>query len=226
MSASLLDKACNMIDRLWFVIGGLILVILALVGLLIALFPLKEVEPIYVEFSSSGSNFVTVRSARSSTSERRMLADISLRAYIVQRETVDQITEFERYECVLSMSNNRVSEVFRKLYIKQGNRQEQQDPDYSEPLARVDGFKRKILINSDIPINKRGKSLKHQVEFTTIDTIDDEDPKTKNWVALIEYRFTDRKISLKKLKESAGPDGAVCNPLSIQVIDYTLSPKD
>lgn len=226
MSASLLDKAVQMIADQRIIIIVEAVIIVACIGLIASLFPLKEIVPIYVEFSSSGSNFVTVKSARSRTSERRMLTDISLRAYVVMRETVDKITEFERYECVLSMSNSRVSDVFRKLYVKEGSRQEQQDPDYSEPLSRVDGFKRKISLNSDIPINKRGKSLKHQIEFTTIDTVSDKDPKAKNWVALIEYRFTDRKISLEKLKKSAGPDGAVCNPLSIQVIDYTLSPRD
>ena len=226
MSANLLKAAIDTIKALQVISAIEALVIIFLVGLFAVLLPLKEIVPIYVEFSSSGNNFVTIKTAKSSTEERALLRDISLRAYIVQRESVDQISEFERYDCVLSMSSSRVGEVFKKRYVLAPTKSDKKSPDYKLPLAKEDGFKRQIHVESDIPINQRGKSLKHQIDFYTIDTVDDDEPISKHWVALIEYRFTHRKISLEKLKKSSGVDGAVCNPLGIQVVDYTLAKKD
>jgi type IV secretory pathway component VirB8 len=84
----------------WMAIGLLILCIV--LGIAIAaMMPLKSIQVEYVEFSSSGNNFVTVRSAGQDMDLRDVVNDISLRAYVVMREGVDQVTEKERYECVL-----------------------------------------------------------------------------------------------------------------------------
>lgn len=226
MSANLMDKAIDIISTLKVVIIALGLICIGLVAALVMLMPLKELVPVYVEFSSDKNTFVTVKSARQGTKEHRLLADIGLRAYVTMRETVDKVTEAERYECVNTMSSSRVREQFAKSYYRTPSKAEEKDPDFKTPISKVDGLKRDIRINSDIPINKQGRTLKHQVEFYTIDRIDEGEPKTKIWTALIEYRFTDRKVSLAQLKESAGPYGAVCNPLGLQIIDYTLGIKD
>jgi hypothetical protein len=64
------------------------------------------------------------------------------------------------------------------------------------------------------------------VEFTTVDTTDSDNvtdvPDTNNWVAIIQYKKTDRKISLERLKKAIGEEGAVCNPIGIEIEDYTL----
>ena len=225
MSANLMDKALDIITTLKIVVVVLGLLSVALVVALVFLMPLKELVPVYVEFSSDQNTFVTVKSARQGTKEHRLLADIGLRAYVTMRESVDKITEAERYECINAMSASKVRAEFAKAYYKSPSKAEEKDPDFQTPISRVEGLKRAIKINSDIPINKRGKTLKHQVEFYTIDRIDEGEPVTQLWTALIEYRFTDRKVSLEQLKSSAGPYGAVCNPLGLQIIDYTFGKK-
>lgn len=225
----------SLIDQLRLfrtVVIALIVLALGLAAGYPIILPLKEYIPVYVEFSTSGNNFVTIKSAGQNVTERELLRDITLRSYVVMREGVDQVTEVNRYECVMSMSNSKVRNEFRKRYVDKPESRGD-----AMPLARVPGFKREIHIHHDLPIEARKSKGKHQVEFYTIDSMDgvQEDgvspenktePETKSWVALIQYRYTNRKISIEKLKKAVGEDGAVCNPVGIEIVDYTLRPKN
>jgi len=166
------------------------------------LFPLKTIEPVIVEFSSSRNNFVTVASGRQNLTSNFMLIRHFLRQYVVQREKIDKITEEQRYQVVYAMSGDEVSQSFRAVYG---------DPE--KGLFFIDKFKRDITITRDDPL---AKGI-HQVEFITTDTYDDErGTEESEWVATISYKFVDQMVTYSE---------ADFNPLGLIVTEYSLSKR-
>lgn len=212
LPASVATKLVSTISILRWSLIATVFCIVVLSVVVASLFPLKTIEPVYVEFSSFGNNFVTVKKANGSFEQEELFRNIGLRSYVVMRESVDQVTEISRYKCIRDMSSSVVEKKFNQLYIDKRN-------DGTQPLAGIKGFKRQIRLGPDFSIGKR----RHRVEYTTVDTLPDEPlPKTNHWVAVIQYKLLEKNISLEELQRPVGKDGSLCNPIGLYIEDYTI----
>lgn len=178
-----------------------LLVIAALGFSISALFPLKEIVPVIVEFQSGGNNFVVLAKAGEELSANLGVITREIRQYVVYRERVDKVTESDiRYPFVFGLSSPEVANTFKEVY---GNTE--------SGLFFKKGFKRDVVIKRDTPL-ARGI---HQVSFITIDTIDGKEGEIKNeWVATIGYKFEEQEVSFEE---------KLLNPLGMVIEEYTLS---
>lgn len=182
-------------------------VIVALAVALTTVFPLKTVKTRYVEFESGGNNFVRILPAGQDIRANSALLSVTLRRYVVDRETVDKITEPHRYTVVHAMSNDSVWERFKTVY---GNPQ--------TGLYYRKGFKRSIVIVQDSDL---GAGV-HQVEFLTYDTQDGRPIRTNkagkpvpgDWIATIAYEYDEQAVDYKD---------RLLNPTGLIVTQYSLA---
>lgn len=176
-----------------------------------AVFPLKTIEPVYVEFQSAANNFVKVVAAGQDIRANELVLATQLRKYVKDRETVDKVTESERYAQVMAMSDQEpggVADVFHKLY---GN------PETG--MFYKPGAKREVQIVLDTALAPGV----HQVEFKTFDTQNGQpvkDPATGReygeWTATIAYEYADQSVSYDK---------ALLNPTGLVVMEYSLAKR-
>lgn len=185
-----------------FAVFGWFLVISLVVSIILIL-PLKEKEYVYIEFSSSGNNFVRIARAEKPIKTNETLIRAVLRNYIINRETIDKITESQRYKKIFAMSTDDVWNEFKKI----GNSK--------ESLFHKAGVRRTIIVRRDSPIS----SNIHQIEITTIDTQDNGNKIEKlesEWVVTIEYDFFAQDVSDEMM---------LFNPTGLFIKKYNMSER-
>ena len=190
-----------------------ILLIVALIAVLIqaiviaSLFPLKEKVLQIVEFKSGSNNFVTIAKAGEDISANELITVMFLRRFIIDRETIDKITEQDRYARVMAMSSEEKGRDFQKVYGGQ------------KSLYYKKGFKREIEIALDSRI---AKGI-HRIEFRTYDTYDDKKKSvtldnnrkpTGEWIAIISYSLQSHNVKTTDI---------YMNPQGIVIHEYSLS---
>jgi len=196
-------------ERLFKIIIGLIVLLIAAIIPYYFLFPLKETNIEFVEFKSGTNNFVTVAKAGREFTNKQLLISMFLRRYVVDREVVDKTTESIRYARVLAFSGDRVATNFQRTHGGKG------------ALVFRDNFKRMITIKRDGALDYG----LHQIEFITEDTEDDKQdltdiekkPVTQEWTVSIEYKFEAQNVSYNK---------ANLNPLGLKIVQYSLSRRE
>lgn len=88
---------------------------IALVILIISLFPLKEKENYLLFFSSYDTNFVTIKKAGENLTADTNLIKSLLANYVKNRETINRINDIERYEETRLTSDRKVWLQFESL---------------------------------------------------------------------------------------------------------------
>lgn len=177
--------------------------IIALVIGILSLFPLKEKELVIVQLDPANNSRYILAKADEAIQSNAALISSMIRIYVNDRETVDKISEGERYARVQAMSTDTVFKAFESYYANK---------DVS-PLFQ-EGLKRAIQITND-------RSLAdgiHQVEFTRIDTQERGLSPTvaTKWVAMMKYGFADRKGTI---------EDKLLNPLGIFIVEYSLTKR-
>lgn len=177
------------------------IVILALA--IAVMLPLKEKDPVYVEFSSGGNNFVRITKAGENISSNALLVTYFLRKYVIDRETVDKTTEQVRYARIAASSAPELYKRFQSVY-----------GDEKKGLYYKEGFKRAVTIVRDDAL---GVGI-HQIEIKTADTDGDnrENIKRGEWVITMRYSFAEQKI---------GFDERLNNPIGLLVTEYTITAR-
>ena len=194
------------------VIVFLCLVAVGLGGTIVALFPLKKTELIYVEFQHSTNSFMVVQRAEKSIRSNEALIAMFLRSYVSCRETVDKMTEPDRYAHVLAFSSPKVRDVFRAIY-----------GDKDRGLYYQTGKKRAVHIINDSAL---GGGV-HQVLIETTDTTDGVDrnkdgrvdEKKTEWMITLRYGFYDQEVT-KDPRNAGGPH--LLNPMGMMIEEYAI----
>jgi len=185
----------------------LLTVVIIILGLVVAaqgiaitaLLPLKEIEPVYVEFQNATNSFVVVQRAGKNIRANQTLISMFLRSYVTSRETVDKITEADRYAFVVALSSPKVTENFKRFY-----------GDKETGLYYQPGKKRRVHIIRDNALAPRI----HQIELETIDTTDGEPGEERQeWVITLRYGFYDQHVAF---------DNKLQNPLGLQIEEYSI----
>ncbi len=178
------------------------------VGYAMSLFPLKEIETRYVEFSSSDNNFVTIATAGRKIQSNENLISLMLKKYVLDREKVNHIDEEERYKYVYALSSSEVSKRFKLFYGGEA------------ALVHKDWINREIVLG---PITKIADKI-IIIDFETVDTNykdkkhegDNYQPRKRQWQATIKYAFTSQTVK-EEDKE--------LNPIGIFVTRYQASER-
>ncbi len=174
--------------------------IVLLVLAIIIMMPLKEKIPVYVEFSSSGNNFVKIAKANEDITSNEILKSYLLCKYVIDRETVDRITEQKRYQNIAASSSSKLYEQFKSVY-----------GDEKTGLYYKEGFKRAVMIIRDYSL----AFGVHRVEIQTTDTDQYSNVKISKWIINIKYKFADQ--------ENIKYDDRFFNPLGLLVTEYTIT---
>lgn len=185
---------------------ALVFVSLVAIGLVVAIcymMPLKTVQTQVVEYRTGTNNFVTVHKANEKLRANEALVERELARYVIDRETVDKITESERYPRVYAMTTEAEAVRFRKLYGGEG------------ALYHEEGFTR----NVEILRTSRLSPNVYQIEFRTHDTKihpskDEAQTNTSEWVATLKYGFKGQITEY---------DERLKNPLGIFIERYNLA---
>lgn len=183
---------------------AMLIVVIALVSAIVIILPLKTTEYLFYEFSDSGKTFYRIGSADKLVDRKNALIRFAARRYIYKRETIDRLTEQDRFIEVQQMSNNQVFEDFKTSYNLVSG-------------GIGDGGKRVITIELDNAFNNDFASNVHIVEFETEDRSATGEVVKKYWKAVIGYQFNEQKLRL---------DDLVQNPLGFEVTSYTINKRN
>ncbi|MBU1248614.1 MAG: type IV secretion system protein [Proteobacteria bacterium] len=202
----------NKINRALIVMVFSLIVLLGMsIGGYHFLLPLKEEVPVYIGLDMDSESFVYKLYPVRDQNSRDALAKYFLNNYVLARETVDRITEYNRVPQVLAMSSEDVYRVFEST-MRNG----------PKALYRQEGFKREVNILRDGPVANRGPDYHiHEIDFQTIDTNERLRPgekAIKEWNVKIAYIFSPQKVHLEK-------EGSLVNPAGLFVVEYTVTER-
>ncbi|WP_104753556.1 VirB8 family type IV secretion system protein [Helicobacter salomonis] len=82
---------------------------------LIALLPLKETQPYFVDFANQDKHYAIIQRADASISSNEALVRSLIGTYILNRESINHIDDQQRYEAVRLQSSHKVWEIFESL---------------------------------------------------------------------------------------------------------------
>lgn len=178
-------------------------VIVALSIALSLMFPLKTVEYVLYEFSQSGQTVHRITDAKDTVNRKVYLLRQAMREYIRDKESIDDLTEKQRFARVQNMSNNLVFSKFKKRYLKTKN--------------LFINKTRKITIVLDTPFANDYSLGVHVVDFMVEDTSKDgSNKRITYWSANIGYSFEEQKIKI---------DDLIHNFLGISINSYTINKR-
>ena len=182
---------------------GWVSVILAcgLVGMVIwhVTHPVTVMEPVYIEFQSSGNTVARIERVSDSITRRAVVVGAESRRFVVDRETVDKVSEGTRYPRVFAMSGPELAAAFGDQYGGKGS------------LLHREGFKREVEVTRDSTL---GDGI-HQVEIITRDTDKiTSTPLVQHWVVTLTYEFQEQQKSYEE---------GLLNPLGFVVREYTIA---
>jgi type IV secretory pathway component VirB8 len=169
------------------------------VAAIIAMMPLKQIEVRYVEFANDSHVTPKIYSSKLDSTSKALLVRSFLRNYVVDRHSVDKVSEVPRFRRVRAMSNNRIFQVHKDIYFE-----------VEKGLA---GGTRDIRITYDQALSDG----LHEIEFETIDERGGEVTR-REWVVKIKYQIPD---SYEVTKEEE-----LLNPMGLTVYGYHFTQKE
>jgi type IV secretion system protein VirB8 len=179
------------------------IVILALVGAVVSMLPLKENVPYFVQFSNNENNFVYVKKANQQIQSDVNLVNQALSTYIISRETVNQIDDDRRKDIVKAYSSNNVFTSYLNLFL--ANKK-----NYKDYI-----FRRKVKI---ITIS----NIKRDVAIVTIKLTDYSSSSLTDTVMhkkerlfriTLSFKFSNLKVAFKE---------ANLNPMGLLIKNYNI----
>lgn len=169
---------------------------------IVRMLPLKTTELQVIEYQRDTDVFVKVYKPDRSFKDREVVQALYLRQYVKARETVDKITELERYQMVYRSSSNDIWKNFEETHGAK------------DALYYQKNMKRRIEIIRDAALSP----TVHQVEYKTIDTKDDEPNFKREKVWVVTMRYENHTQFVKYADRYS-------NPLGTVVTEYSYSSR-
>lgn len=202
------DKAIRLNRVLYMLIGLLGAVVLLLALSITFMLPLKQTQPYFIPIAEVGRThyYDIIPAGKLTQSQLYELTRDYLRRYVVNRHTVDDVTEKPRFRLVKAQSGDDVFAMLKKEYQT-----------FKEKMPTV---KREINVIRDIQL----EPYYQQIEFQTEDT-DQNTGKVfrKEWVVNIRYELAGFNAPAMKIEASEMADNP--NPLGIRVVGYTWTER-
>lgn len=176
----------------------LIAIIIILIILIISLFPLKEKEPYLVGFSNATQNFVHIERANETIQANEALVRNLIGSYIINRETINQFDDQERYETIRMQSNFRTWQIFQNIVAQEESIYGNSNITREVKIVNIAKFK-KGYANAEIGVTLR-QAGKIQAQ--------------KRYRVTLTYKFNDLEIDYESLPK---------NPTGFEVQDYAIT---
>jgi type IV secretory pathway component VirB8 len=189
----------NKVRYLQLMLASCLAIILACIIAIIIMLPLKKIDVRYVEFAQDEHVTPKVYGSKLDTTTKRLLVRSLLRSYVVDRHTIDHVSELDRFKKVKAMSTSNIFGIHKNLFYKVADGLEKGTRD--------------IHILYDQPIEKG----LHEIEFETIDTLAGKTER-QQWVVKIKY-FIPKSFEVTK-------DSELLNPLGLQIQGYHFTQKE
>lgn len=174
-------------------------IVIALIGLIIYMLPLKEKVPYLVQWSNAQMNFAQVEKIDRKITKKEFLRKNLLSAYVIFRESKTNTDDKIRKDIVRLQSSYETYKVFKKLY-------ENKTSFYQKPF-----YTREVNV---INVNLIPNSNIGQVDFQAILYDSGRKVKTENFRVVIDFSFDNLELKYE--------DGAL-NPNNFKVNVYNLS---
>ena len=179
---------------------------IALISAIVIMMPLKEIKPYFMPIGTAGDHYYRIIPAdKLKRSQIMELTRDYIKRYVIDRHTVDYVTETIRFGRIKAQSNAKVFEQVKNEYRR-----------FQERLPDV---KREIEIISDIQL----EPYYHQIEFKTIDRTNDDRQFEKYWVVNIRYElagFNSAPIEMNADEVENNP-----NPLGMVITGYSWTER-
>lgn len=186
---------------------GLICITLgvALVGIL----PLKEIRPMLIGISDESQQVVRIEPLKDNLKGINLLIEKLLMHYVKQRETIDGITESERFGEVANMTSTKLWNEFWN-FMKSDNPK--------SPLkAFFDSYlRREVHVKRCLSLQATAKNT-YRIEWTSIDRRHGEEVKRQDWITTLAITFEPQNVKV---------EDRYMNPLGLTVMHYTVSKKE
>ncbi len=183
-----------------------ILLNIALVLLVIQLFPLKETRPYLLVLKDKGDQVVQVEPVAFNTRGLDLLQEGLCRRYVSLRETLDGITEETRWKEIVFLSSEEIWHDFDAQMNPQNN---------ASPLKkhREDKVTRAVVIKVSSMISKGV----FQVEWESISAHQGQEIERHRWVSTLQVELRPNTYQI---------DDQFINPIGFTVVNYTVSKRE
>lgn len=202
-------KAAQMMARLSTICAVVLgLVVIALVCLIIVLFPLKEVRPMLVTLKEKGEQVVRIEPITRNEKATTLLMETLSRQYVTLRETIDLQTEDVRWKQLSLMTGPQLNDEFMSLM-----KPENQDSPFKKRLD--DNVTREVEILSSTSLAPSAPNI-FQVEWISRDRHKGQVIGQGHWISTLTVSLEPHEVSL---------EDQYINPIGFTVTHYTLAQK-
>lgn len=184
------------------------LVTMGLVGVIIALLPLKEVRPYLVMTHNRSDQVIRVEPLVLSKKATHLLMESLVRQYVLLREPIDLQSEPHRWDQVLKFSSEELAKAFYDLY-------KQENPNSPFQKFKKEGVTRSVVILSSASLAPSAPDV-WQVEWESLDKKGDQEIGKSRWVSTLTVHLSRGELIHEE---------QYVNPIGFEVHHYTVSKK-
>jgi len=193
------------IELLQFLIFILMFSNIALVIIILLLFPLKERVPYFVQFLPKDEQIVQIENFKGSQKAENQIKEYFARSYVRKREEINFADEDFRYTQIQFFSTNKVYQDFIDAY--------KDNPESPYKHAYDKEYVRHIEIIS----SSRLSDDMYQVEYEILDSKKSTGKIINNVIALATIKFVQSPMSIRKSSSLENPFNWVVDGYSISI---------
>jgi type IV secretion system protein VirB8 len=202
-------RAAQKVARLTTVISVVLgIICLSLIGLVIAIFPLKEVQPMLITVKEKGEQIVRIEPIEKNVQAIEQLKETLARQYVMLRETFDLQSEKERWKQLTLMSSDKLAAEF----------QSQMSPNTADsPFKKrmQEGTTRSVRVLSSASLAPSASNI-FQVEWVSEDRHQGQVVGTAHWLSTLTVSLEERSFDY---------EDQYINPIGFTVSHYTVARK-
>jgi len=178
---------------------------IGLMGMFLVLFPLKEIQPMFLNVTDKANQIVKIEPIERSIQGFQLLQEKLARHYVILRETFDLITEAQRYKELEKFSSSELWEAFWSLM----------NPEHTDsPIRKRQDKKitRSVVIQSCVSLAPEAPQT-FQIEWESIDLQDGQETGRGQWISTLSVDFEPQETSF---------EDQYLNPIGFKVVRYSI----
>lgn len=192
------------------------LAIVFLAGVIVSLFPLKEVVPMVLTADDKRNQIVRVEPFEIGTRGFDLIAESMGRKYVELRETIDLQTEVRRWQEVAWLTDPEVFDHFRKLMGRE-NKESPFERMKAERITRTVNIAAFNLLYPPHATDKNEAAATYQVEWDAIDYRQGQEIERRTWVSTMSVKFHETAVRA---------ENRFMNPIGFTVAGYSVGRKE
>jgi type IV secretion system protein VirB8 len=176
---------------------------------MLTLLPLKEKVPYFVHFMPKDEQIVYVEQYKQSKKSQRNIKEYLARDYVKKRETIDLVTENDRWTYIQFISNDDMKRAFAEEF----------NPDLNNKSIYKYSVDNNIIRNVRVISSSVLNDNQYQVEFEILESVRTNGKLVSTTIAVATVSFIENSNQFK------GYD-YLNNPFGYLVSDYSVGIKE